>query len=631
MPSSPHLPDTVFRLTSNIEILPVRHGSGDVAQEIRNLLLTRRIECLAIPLPPSVEHEVERGISFLPAITLITLPEASDSELPQFSTIPIDPCQPVIMAIRFAMAEGIDRAYIDREVQKFEPVRYQVPDPYALKQVSLAGFSSALLPFLPYPKPDSQRWARITWMAFKLHELELDYQSILCLCPLEDWPWLREAYREQPPYGKPETLSGRPVLCRIAPHTLYFTLCELPYITELYERRRVEARSDHHLSVDGIKELLIEARKRWMENQSPEIRQERNWVTPQLLQMFLQYVRNLALLEHRLTSDLYTLILAAKQFAGDGFAATLLDTAKSYAWGAENIGLSSLPSIAVGIDKIEFMEGEVGRGINRFQSQHLRWRSLSLKPAPPPPVAQRWAFKWNPFGQCSWPPEDQKIEGFAAHVREQAKQCLGADLARVEKFTSSIRDGIDLRETLRHWKESASGQSPDIYVKDIPPTRGNVEVVIFLFEVPADPQKFTWQATWYAEHEEESTLCFFATPFLEHMIGPGIGQSLYGGTLFLFPPRPIPNIWEDPRLEFAQSLEDRLIAGGAAHSQFPHVVLVSPIPPLARWRKIARRFGRTLIPLPLTRFSGQTIARLRQFHVLNGHDIRSYAAKFIRE
>ncbi|MFB3145988.1 MAG: hypothetical protein ACE1ZO_02590, partial [Nitrospirales bacterium] len=170
----------------------------------------------------------------------------------------------------------------------------------------------------------------------------------------------------------------------------------------------------------------------------------------------------------------------------------------------------------------------------------------------------------------------------------------------------------------------------DIYVKDIPPSRGHVEIVVFLFEVPADPAKFSWKATWYAEHGQESTLCFYATPFLENMVGPGIGQSQYGGSLFQFPPRPIPNIWDDPRLDFAQSLEDRLIAGAALHSTERHIAVVSPIPLLSRWKKIARKFDRQLIPIPLSRFSGQTVNRLRHFHVLNGHEIRSFASQFIQ-
>jgi hypothetical protein len=111
---------------------------------------------------------------------------------------------------------------------------------------------------------------------------------------------------------------------------------------------------------------------------------------------------------------------------------------------------------------------------------------------------------------------------------------------------------------------------------------------------------------------------------------PGIGQSRYGGALFLFPPRPIPNIWQDARLNFARTLEERLIAGGALDSLESHIALVSPIPPLTRWRQIARQFHRRLVPIPLSRFSAQTFDRLRRFHVLNGHEIRSYAARFIR-
>ncbi|MDH3771320.1 MAG: hypothetical protein OET79_10115, partial [Nitrospirota bacterium] len=108
-------------------------------------------------------------------------------------------------------------------------------------------------------------------------------------------------------------------------------------------------------------------------------------------------------------------------------------------------------------------------------------------------------------------------------------------------------------------------------------------------------------------------------------------QARYGGTMFLYPPRPIPDIWENPLFNFATTLEERLLAGACAYSQEPYVAVVSPVPLKAAWRNIARRFGRKLVPMPLHRFSGQTVARLRQFHVLNGHEIRSYAARFIRE
>ena len=618
----------VYRLSPRVHVVPIRHGSSDVARAVRDLWLKQRFDCVALPLPASVEDPVEEGVRQLPVVSVVVMPEPNRDERPVCSYVPLDPCQPVIATIRTAMEEGIDRAYIDRDVTVYDPTEYPAPDPYALKSVSLAAFSGAALPFLPYPKPHSQRWSRIKWMAFKLHELELDYHSILCVCAVEDWPWLRDAYQNQWPYEVPECLEGRPALHPVEPRTLYFLLCELPFLTELVERRRIEARSDAQLSVDGIKELLLETRLRWLATRPAHLQRESNWVTPQLLQMYLQYVRNLALGERRLTPDLYTLALAAKQFAGDEFAVTLLETARSYEYEPDESRRAVSPPCSIGLGLLESPEGVVSAAKDRLKNTSPAWRTLSLKPRYDSRKRRQWAYHWNPLGQCSWPPEDNRIEGFTAHVREQSKALLGEDLARVDKFTTSIRDGIDVRETLRHWDPRK--QAADLYVKELPPSRGTVEIVVFIFEVPADPEKFSWQATWYAEHVEESTLCFYASPFLENMVGPGIGRSQYGGTLFLFPPRPIPDIWEDPRLDFARTLEERLIAGAALHSQEKHITLVSPVPPLARWKHIARKFERRLIPIALSRFSGQTVARLRRFHVLNGHEIRSFAGQFIQ-
>ena len=129
----------------------------------------------------------------------------------------------------------------------------------------------------------------------------------------------------------------------------------------------------------------------------------------------------------------------------------------------------------------------------------------------------------------------------------------------------------------------------------------------------------------------ESTLAFFATDPLQNLVGPGVAQAEYGGALFLYPPRPIPDVWTDRGLDFADTLEERLLAGALLHSRERHVALVSPKPPPASWRRLARRFGRHLVHLPLKRFSGQLLERLRRFHVLNGKHVRSYAAEYIRD
>ena len=623
--------ESVFFLSPKIRVVPILHGSGDLAQEIREFLLTTTVDCLAVPLPSSVKTCVERGIQALPSIGLVILPEAQDDSRQTQSFIPIDPCQPVIMALRVAAGEGIDRAFIDQEVSAYEATTFPLPDTFAVKRVSMAAFFAGIMPFMPYPKPNGQRWNRVTWMAFKLRELELEYRSIVCLCNIEDWAWLRDAYVHNVRYSAPESPPSAPFLCTVEPSQLYFVLCELPFVTGLYELRRMEARSDENITIDGIKELLLETRIRWLAKRSPRASQEEHWVTPQLLRVYLQYVRNLSLLENRLTPDLYTMVLAGKQLAGDEFAITLLETAKTYRFQDQDDWDGRLPRYRAGVDLLASPEGDIMVSKNRLQRGSIIWRALSLKSPPSRPQKRKWAYRWDPVGQCSWPPEDMRIERFATNIRDHARNLLSKELAKIEKFTTSFRDGIDVRETLRHWNPQQEQKIRDIYVKDMPASRGFVEIVVFLFEIPADPQKFSWRSTWYAEHKHESTLSFFATPFSVNMVGPGIGQSLYGGAFFLFPPRFIPDIWEDSRLDFANTLETRLIAGAAAYTRRPQIAVVSPVPLQNQWREIARNFQRRLIPIPLSQFSAQTVSRLRRFHVLNGHDIRDYASRFIHE
>ncbi len=62
--------------------------------------------------------------------------------------------------------------------------------------------------------------------------------------------------------------------------------------------------------------------------------------------------------------------------------------------------------------------------------------------------------------------------------------------------------------------------------------------------------------------------------------------------MFLFPPRPIPDLWDDPRLDQFDTLETRLLAGAFLHSRERHVAVVSPDAPSAEWRRLARGTAR---------------------------------------
>jgi hypothetical protein len=71
------------------------------------------------------------------------------------------------------------------------------------------------------------------------------------------------------------------------------------------------------------------------------------------------------------------------------------------------------------------------------------------------------------------------------------------------------------------------------------------------------------------------------------------------------------------------------LQGVTLHPSHP-LSLLQQCPPTMRWRQMAKQRENRFVMIPLTRFSGQVIDRVRRFHVLNGHEIRSYAARFNR-
>ena len=605
----------IFYLSKKIRFLPVIHGSASFTRIIRDRLLSSPTDCLAVGLPPEFQTTVNEGINHLPLITLCSQKESSGS----YNYVPIDPCQPLIMGLRIASQEGIPRKYIDYSCDNYEPRKINFPDSYALRHMSYEKFCATLLLSIKRPKADTLHDKRARWMAYQLHQLEMDFNNITVICSILDWPWIKEAYNDRKPYDKIFSSFNNPKIYGVEKETLFFALAEFPYITYLNEVYRQQIKSDKEVVVDGIKEILIKARDIFTKKHKLRFHN----LTSQSFQIYLQYVRNLTLIESRLTPDLYTLITTAKQFSGDPFAIAVLEAARAYPF--QVLKPTNLEPLALGIDKAIDSENNAINMKNRLSENHTEWREINLKPEPGIKKQTQWKHKWNPYGQCSWPPEDDKIESFNTHVREQSKLLLSTDLARSEKFTSSTKDGLDMRETLRHWHEG------DIYVKEIPPSRGRVEIVVFIFDTEPNQNNYQWCQTWYAEHNEESTLCFFATNYMDDMVGPGVGRATYGGCMMIYPPRPIPDIWKDPRIHVGKTLEEKLLEAAFFHSQEKHITVVTPCLPKSNWRKLSRKYHKSIIHIPLKRFSNQTIEKVRRFHVLNGKQIRSFANHFIQD
>src|SRR5215212_1661440 len=168
--------DDFLTIGPRIRVLPIIHGSGDFAIRVREELLSRPYDCVAVPLPPSFQDQVEAAVERLPEVSVVAQLDADpDDAAHGFSYVPIDPCQGVIAAIRLGLGERIAREFIDMETPRFEARTGVFPDPYALKRVSPEGFAAAVLPQIPYPSP-GQHAGRIAWMARRLRELESRYR-----------------------------------------------------------------------------------------------------------------------------------------------------------------------------------------------------------------------------------------------------------------------------------------------------------------------------------------------------------------------------------------------------------------------------------------------------------------------
>ncbi len=142
----------LLKIGPYIAVLPIIHGSAQCAVTVRRWLLEHPFDVVAVPLPPSFREQVEAAVLELPKPSIVIQrsgPDAEsyqdsmfddsmdydedeqtfetsswndsdddedeDDEVRDCSYVPIDPCQPVIMAIRAAMGEHIPREYIDLE------------------------------------------------------------------------------------------------------------------------------------------------------------------------------------------------------------------------------------------------------------------------------------------------------------------------------------------------------------------------------------------------------------------------------------------------------------------------------------------------------------------------------------
>src|SRR5206468_9923710 len=89
----------------------------------------------------------------------------------------------------------------------------------------------------------------------------------------------------------------------------------------------------------------------------------------------------------------------------------------------------------------------------RLPGKKRRLMPVGLKKRPKEKTPGEWASQLDGASICSYPPEDLVVEDYGRFLKRKGKSILSEERSRTEPFTTSLLDGIDMRETIRKWYE----------------------------------------------------------------------------------------------------------------------------------------------------------------------------------
>lgn len=600
-------------LWGKLRAFPSPRGNFLWSQKLRETLLNENFDYFILELPELCKDYLFSLVEQLPKLSILTLESENG-----YAYIPTDPCDSMIEVIR-SNINNPERVYFcSPDHLPLDLASPWVQDPNYIEHLSIAEYQGLLTPILneeqlpnEYTQSKSQSLETIKGI------INPDKKG-LWIGSCRDYFFYNTHIQNNIQSSSPHP----PEAIQLNHHSIkaeqsYFALGELPFYTAQVEHNRSKPLEPIPSLTQLIKQLWIQTRWDHLEGED-QIRR----VPTTKIQRALIYLRNLAWIEGRTAPGLMDIVEAAQGVFGDTFASKVLEAARYYPYFDpfdEEFTELRPDSIKAPLTR-EFKPIR-----NLFRDSNLQWRPINLRPEVTPDKMKEYRYSWDPSEMCSHLPEDVKIEQFNQHLRSAALRQLNEDHSKSEPFSSSLKDGLDIRETLRNW------HTCKIYVKETPPKLGNMDTVVILFDSHND-DKYPHQTVWFAEHPEESTLTFFSTDPFAKMIGPGIAEANYGGLSLLFPPQPTPDPFRDPTLlSQCDSLSEVLVANALRFSKEKNICIASPTAPNLRMKKWAQKYGKKIIHLPFSKFSLETLEKLRKFHILNGKDIRSYAKRFIGE
>ena len=594
---------------------PVVPGRVEFAAGLRQLLLAQKPAIVAVELPGFLAGSYARALARLPEISVILYTDESDDDRAVY--VPVEPADPFTEALRTAEEIGASVIFLEPDSAERPHLPDIYPDTYSIARIGLDRYIEA---YRVWPQTRSEEiTAHASAMAWKLQGADplaevVVVASLNMLDPLLD---AMESPQEPPPRRSPAVKPDFDVrLLNPHPECLAEITVESPYLQERYEFFRLDMDGSHKQpdQIDKPKvqlALLREAEAKYASSTGEKIA---HWQR----RMIARYTRNLAQVSGDLVANVYDLAVGARSVVDDNYGWEVWHMANRYLAQQETSGLETVRLNASEI----WINTKKLRIRRRLPRPKQRLKPAGLKPRKREKYPGEWARQTTGDAICSYPPEDLVIEEYGRFLKQKAKAILSEERVRVEPFTTSILDGIDIRETIRNW------HARKIFVRKADRLAGEVGAVVVIFDEDRE-DRYQYLTTWLGEHQNESDMAFYSTFPFDNLVGPGIGRAEYGGYLMTLPPRRLFDVWSDADYEFAETKPERLLMAGLDYSVERFVVYVAAKPPRSIFRSIAAHLGRKILYVPIGQLSPAKVKKLRVVHVLDSYDRRAEAKDYL--
>ena len=601
------LPDPGSLQRGRFTYFPVVPGKLEFAIEVRRAILRDKPQVIAVELPTALRDAYLRAVERLPEMSVILYNDEQEEDRAVY--VPVEPADPFTEAIRSGREIGAEIVFADPDAGERPHLPDQYPDSYALHHIPLEKYVEA---YRLWPQPRSEQIAaHASGIAWKLQGCD-PLANVLVVISLNLLDPVLDAMES--PQAQPMARLRRRGVQVLNPHPecLAEITIEYPFLQDRYEQFRAKMDDAHAVERRHVQFAVFrEAEKTYETNTGERVA---HWQR----RLLGRYTRNLALVNQELVARIFDITVAARSVVDDNYGWEVWEAANRYP--AQKIA-TDLMTVKISGDEVWFDTKRM-RLRRRLPSKKRRLRPVGLKPRKKEKVPGEWASQLNGASICSYPPEDLVIEDYGRFLKKKGKSILSEERARSEPFTTSLLDGIDIRETIRNWHEGR------IYVRDYQKLHGEVGAVIVIFDEDRD-ERYTYMTTWLGEHQNESDMAFYSTYPFDNLVGPGIGRGEYGGFLMSLPARRMFDVWQDPDYDFAENKPERLLLAGLDYSLQKYVLYVAAKPPRSVFRNIAGRFGRTIVYIPIGQLSPVTLKKVRVVHVLDGYDKREIAKDYI--